>query len=145
MRKIWFNPNIGGNGVLWIVGAALQIGGWVNQKIAISLLVIAFIWSIATLVYWLKFRYKKTDKPKLKVEKSVFVPFKWVLKITNESEDAAGNCIGILEMVEEAKPPVNPTVWNDMFAHHRLMWEDNNSIPGRGSAMLRVININYHY
>lgn len=60
MRKIWFNPNIVGNGMLWIVGIAVQIGGWVSQPIAIFLLIIAFIWSIATLGYWLRFRHKKT-------------------------------------------------------------------------------------
>jgi hypothetical protein len=58
MHKI-FNPNIIGNGILWILGAAMQIGGWVSQSIAITLLVIAFIWSIAYLTYWLKRRHNK--------------------------------------------------------------------------------------
>lgn len=59
MPKTLFNPIIVGNGILWIVGIAMQIGGWVNHTIALILLVIAFLWSIIYLVYWLKNRHKK--------------------------------------------------------------------------------------
>ena len=37
----------------------MQIGGWVNQTIAIVLLVIAFLWSGATIIYWLRKRARK--------------------------------------------------------------------------------------
>ena len=42
----------------------MQIGGWVNQTIAIILLVIAFLWSIITLIYWFKNRHKTVDPSK---------------------------------------------------------------------------------
>jgi hypothetical protein len=46
-----FIPNIVGNGVLWILGAALTLGGWYNQSIAYTLLAIAAIWSAASVIY----------------------------------------------------------------------------------------------
>ncbi len=52
MRKIWFSPNIVLNGLFWIVGLAMQIGGWVSQPIAYVLLGIALLWSMLTVVYW---------------------------------------------------------------------------------------------
>jgi len=42
------------NGILWIVGLAMQIGGVVNQPIAYLLLSIAFCWSIGSIIYWWK-------------------------------------------------------------------------------------------
>lgn len=56
MRK-WLSPTIGGNVLLWLVGAAMQLGGWVSHSIAISLLALAFLWSIAFLIYWLRNRH----------------------------------------------------------------------------------------
>ena len=56
----WLKPSIVGNGILWVLGAAMQIGGWINQTVAIMLLVIAFLWSSASLTYWLKNRRKQT-------------------------------------------------------------------------------------
>lgn len=58
MRKYLFAPSIVGNGILWIVGLAMQIGGWVSQPIAFGLLAIAFIWSLVTIGYWLKNKNK---------------------------------------------------------------------------------------
>jgi membrane-bound ClpP family serine protease len=59
MRKFWLSPNFVGNAILWIVGIALQIGGWVSQPIAYILFSVAFVWSILMLIYWLKSRKKK--------------------------------------------------------------------------------------
>lgn len=75
MRKFWYNPNIVGPGLLWLVGLAMQIGGWVNQSIAITLLVIAFLWFIAFAFYWLK-KWKKassaTDDLKMEVSQAFY-------------------------------------------------------------------------
>jgi hypothetical protein len=70
MRKALLNPNIFGNGILWIVAVAIQIGGWGSQSIAIFLLVIAFIWSIATVVYHVKNRKDKFTDPNIAQPKS---------------------------------------------------------------------------
>lgn len=62
------SPNITGNAILWIVAVAIQIGGWVNQRIAITLLVIAFIWSAISVIYWIKKRKRAGKvKPSLRV------------------------------------------------------------------------------
>ncbi len=53
MRKFLFSPYILANGILWLVGAAIQIGGWTNQVVAIVILVIASIWTVAAIIYWL--------------------------------------------------------------------------------------------
>jgi len=90
MRKIWFNPNIVGNGVLWIVGFAMQIGGWVNQKIAISLLVIAFLWSIATLIYWLKNRQRLRQKNEVKTVAKKDLQLK-LTKLFHDGKDIQAN------------------------------------------------------
>jgi hypothetical protein len=55
MRKWWFNSSIAINGLLWLVGAALQMGGWVNQYVAIAILCVAGLWTVAS-VYWLRKR-----------------------------------------------------------------------------------------
>lgn len=59
MRKFWFNPNTFGNGFLWLVAVAMQIGGWVNQIFAYILLGIAFLWTLCTIIYWLKWSKKE--------------------------------------------------------------------------------------
>lgn len=59
MRQSWLNPNIVGNGVLWIAGFAMQISGWVNQTIAILLLIGAFLWSVISLVFWSRNKQRK--------------------------------------------------------------------------------------
>jgi len=51
-----FSPGIVGNGFLWIVALAMQIGGWENQVVAAGLLVIALLWSAAAATYWLAIR-----------------------------------------------------------------------------------------
>lgn len=53
MRKFLLSPSILANGLLWLVGAAMEIGGWTNQAVAITILVIAFVWSLAALIYYL--------------------------------------------------------------------------------------------
>lgn len=53
MRKFLFSPSILANGLLWLVGAAMQIGGWTNQVAAITILVIASVWTVAAIIYWL--------------------------------------------------------------------------------------------
>jgi hypothetical protein len=63
MRKIWFSRNIVCNGILWIVGIAVQIGGWTNSGIAIFLLTIALIWTVVTIIY-MKFHKTNLDKVK---------------------------------------------------------------------------------
>ncbi len=62
MRKFWFSPSIVGNGLLWIVALAMQIGGWVNQAIAFTLIGFAILWSVMTFLYWLIWRKKDTGK-----------------------------------------------------------------------------------
>ena len=53
------------NGILWLVGLTMQIGGWVSHIIAYVLLGIAFVWSLCACVYWWKNKGKKQreDKP----------------------------------------------------------------------------------
>jgi hypothetical protein len=58
MRR-FFSPSIVGNGILWLVGLAMQIGGWVSHTIAYILLAIAAIWSLCSVVYWRKNKGKK--------------------------------------------------------------------------------------
>ncbi len=53
MRRVLFNPSIFFNGVLWIVGLAMQLGGWGSHTIAYGLLITALVWSVGTLIYWL--------------------------------------------------------------------------------------------
>jgi hypothetical protein len=120
----------------FLIGGGLQVSGIEIPWLGYSLM------GLGVLLLLIPLKLTKSNKgakPKLKVEKSEFRPLKWVLKIINESEDTAENCIGTLEMVEEAKP-LKDVSW-DMFGSRRLMWEDKNSIPGRGSAILRVINM----
>jgi hypothetical protein len=64
MRKRWFNLNIAINGSLWLVGAALQIGGWVNRYIAIALLCVAFLWTIFFVFYLLRKGVRNVDEEK---------------------------------------------------------------------------------
>jgi hypothetical protein len=64
MRKRWFKPSIAINGLLWIVGLALQIGGWVNQYVAIALLCVAFLGTVATVLYWLRKGVRNVDEKK---------------------------------------------------------------------------------
>jgi hypothetical protein len=54
MRKFWLSPNTVGNGILWLVGAALQIGDWTSPTVAYVLFGIAFVWLIITVIYWLR-------------------------------------------------------------------------------------------
>ena len=61
MRKIWYAPQNVGNGVLWLVGFAMQIGGWVNQQVAIGLLIGAGVWTAVSLIRWR--RKTKTEQP----------------------------------------------------------------------------------
>jgi hypothetical protein len=53
MRKFLFSPSILGNGLLWLVGVAMEIGGWTNRALAIVILIIASIWTVAVIIYWL--------------------------------------------------------------------------------------------
>jgi len=56
MRRFWLSPNTVGNGILWLVGIALNIGGWVSHTIAYVLFGVAFAWSLYTGIYWWKNR-----------------------------------------------------------------------------------------
>lgn len=62
MRKFWFSPNIFANGFLWLVGLAMQIGGWVSHLVAYILLGIALIWSICIFIYWITNKDKIAKK-----------------------------------------------------------------------------------
>jgi hypothetical protein len=53
MRKFLFSPYVYINGILWLVGAIMQVGGWTNQIAAIAILGVASAWTIAFLIYWL--------------------------------------------------------------------------------------------
>lgn len=90
MRKFWFSPSIVCNGLLWLLGIAMQISGWVNQTIAISLLAIAFLWSIATLIYWLKNRQQSRQRNETKtgVKKEVQLD---LVKLFHEGKDVQAN------------------------------------------------------
>jgi len=59
MRKIWHDPQNVGNRVLWLVGVAMTIGGWVNQQVAIGLLIGAGVWT--AVIIWK--RKTKTAQP----------------------------------------------------------------------------------
>ena len=52
----WFKPSIVGNGVLWLVAVAMQIGSWQNQGVAYLLLVAAILWTLISIVYWSRHR-----------------------------------------------------------------------------------------
>jgi hypothetical protein len=123
-------------GATFLIGGGLQVSGIVIPWLGYSLMGLGIL--LLLIPAW-PFINNIRAKPKLKVEKSEFRPLKWVLKIINESDDTAENCIGILEMVEDTKPPISPSL--DMYGGRRLMWEDINSIPSGGSAILRVINV----
>lgn len=56
MGKYLFNINIAVNGILWLGALAVQISGWVNHAVAYVLFGIAFMWSIGTIIYWVKRR-----------------------------------------------------------------------------------------
>jgi hypothetical protein len=64
MSEWWFKPSVVANGVLWLVGFAMEIGGWVSHTVAYALLAIALIWSVATIIYWRKKRKGMTYKGK---------------------------------------------------------------------------------
>ena len=51
MRKSWFSRRIVGPGIIFLVGGALEIGGWVNHIVAYILFGIAGIWALCTFVY----------------------------------------------------------------------------------------------
>ena len=55
-----FTKNFVGNGLLWLVGLAMQIGGWVSHTIAYVLLGVAFTWTLCTCIYWWRHRGEKT-------------------------------------------------------------------------------------
>ena len=62
MRRVWPSPNIVGNGVLWLVGVAVQIMGWINPLMGYVLLGMAFIWSVSSVIYWHKHRSEIANK-----------------------------------------------------------------------------------
>ena len=123
-------------GATFLIGGGLQVSGIVIPWLGYSLMGLGVLFLL--IPAW-PFINNIHAKPKLKVEKSEFRPLKWVLKIINESDDTAENCVGILEMVEDVKPLINPSP--DMYAGRRLMWEDKNSIPSSCQATLRIINV----
>jgi len=62
MRKFWLSRNVFANGFLWLVGLAMQIGGWISPIIAFVLLGIAFVWSICTFIYWQRNKDRITNE-----------------------------------------------------------------------------------
>jgi hypothetical protein len=82
MWRKWHSPNNIANGLLWLVGLAVQIGGWANQTIAFTLLGIALLWTLASVIYWLVKRTHKGNKNNKVV----------LLKITDTYEDNNGEC-----------------------------------------------------
>lgn len=56
MRKYWLSPKTMGFVLPLLVGAALQLGGWLNHTIAYILFGLAFVWAILALIRWLKSR-----------------------------------------------------------------------------------------
>jgi len=52
MRKFWFSPGIVGPAIIFLLGVAVEIGGWVNPIVAYVLFGIAGVWALCTLVYW---------------------------------------------------------------------------------------------
>jgi hypothetical protein len=57
MGKLFY-PNIAANGIIWLLGIAMQLGGWINRSIAWMLIAIAAFWTIATAIYYVKHRRK---------------------------------------------------------------------------------------
>ncbi len=83
MRKCWFNYNIAINVLLWLVGSALQIGGWVNQYVAITLLCLALLWTLASILYWLRKRRGVRDMQDNKEELTIIKDTKVKLNAKN--------------------------------------------------------------
>ena len=65
---LWFTPGIVLNIVLWLVGLALQIGGWTSHTIAYIIFGIAFVLTIAYVVYWLRHRNQMAAMPTKKCD-----------------------------------------------------------------------------
>lgn len=69
----WLSPNRAGNAILWVVGLAVGIGGWFNQSVAVILLSIAFLWTIASLLYWLKKHRNETHELEITIKPSKYI------------------------------------------------------------------------
>ena len=52
MRKFWFSPGIVGPAIIFLLGIAVEIGGWVNHIVAYVLFGIAGVWALCTFAYW---------------------------------------------------------------------------------------------
>jgi hypothetical protein len=64
MRR-WLSAGTVTTGVLWVVGIAVQVGGWVNHRIAVAGLVFAALWTLVFLCYRLRNRGANTDRNSL--------------------------------------------------------------------------------
>ena len=94
MRRFWFSPNVVGNGILWLVGGALQIGGWVSPPIAYAFLSAAFVWTICSVIYW---RSHRRDEAQLALSAESIKPgLLEKFKATGRVEDISQGDIDVL-------------------------------------------------
>jgi hypothetical protein len=95
MRKFWFSPNVVGNGILWLIGGALQIGGWVSPPIAYTLFAAAFVWTISSVIYWRN--HKKIEVQLAALAEGIRPGLSEKLKATGRLEDISqGDALWIM-------------------------------------------------
>jgi hypothetical protein len=84
-----------GNGILWLVGGALQIGGWTSPPIAYVLLAAAFIWTVCSVIYWRS--HKRDDAQLALLAESIRPGLSKSLKATGKLEDISrGDALWIM-------------------------------------------------
>lgn len=94
----WLSPNKAIPVILFIVGVALAIGGWVNPRVAIALLVIAALWA---LLVWTPIIRKFKSKQRLVVSTAEIYEVgdssHWLrIKVENPTASPIQNCYGKL-------------------------------------------------
>jgi hypothetical protein len=95
VRKFWLSPNVVGNGALWLIGGALEIGDWVSQPIAYALFGAAIVWTIFTVIYWRN--RKKTKEQLVALAEGISPDLSEKLKATGRLEDISqGDALWIM-------------------------------------------------
>jgi hypothetical protein len=95
VRKFWLSPNVVGNGVLWLIGGALEIGDWVSQPIAYALFGAAIVWTIFTVIYWRN--HKKNKEQLTALAEGIRPGLSEKLKATGRLEDISqGDALWIM-------------------------------------------------
>jgi hypothetical protein len=100
----WFKPTIGGNAILWLVAAAMQVGGWINDIVAYCLLGIAFLWSIGIIIYCCR---ERRERRKVRNDIS---HGSWPLKIVLKSAHLGGTTRDASLAVKFLVNPLEPVI-----------------------------------